>query len=110
MQVNRVIPTPLSQAKRANWMKAGTVAPCSCHTGPKCRYGSSRHARVLSGGLVAFVRQGLSAASFEQGFLNSDSLGELVKSKTSSGVLQSTAFVAATETKRSECTCATVCE
>ena len=57
VQVHRAIPTPLSQAKCANWMKAGAVAPGSCHTGPICRYGSSTHARVLSSGLgaVAFI-------------------------------------------------------
>ena len=57
VQVHRAIPTPLSQAKCANWMKAGAVAPGSCHTGSICRYGSSTHARVLSSGLgaVAFI-------------------------------------------------------
>ena len=57
VQVHRAIPTPLSQAKGANWMKAGAVAPGSCHTGSICRYGSSTHARVLSSGLgaVAFI-------------------------------------------------------
>ena len=46
-------------------------------------------------GCQGFVGQGLSAGSFQQGFLNSDPWANW-KSKTSSGVLQSTAFVAAT--------------
>ena len=49
-------------------------------------------------GCQGFGSQGVSAGSFQQGFLTSDpwAMGELVESKTSSGVLQSTAFVAAT--------------
>ena len=47
-------------------------------------------------GCQGFGSQGVSAGSFQQGFLTSDPMDELVESKASSGVLQSTAFVAAT--------------
>ena len=58
-------------------------------------------------GCQGFVGQGLSAGSFQQGFLNFDPWANWINQRQ---FLQSTAFVAATVERRSECTCATVCE
>ena len=53
MQVHRVTPTPMSQAKGTNWTQAGAAAPDTCHAAAIFRHGSSIHVGVLSSGLGA---------------------------------------------------------